>query len=61
MVPIPSFPDRGGAFNAHLEEQCRKRQGDILRGHKASTGKRLQADLEAMQDLPGAPFEACDL
>ena len=60
MVPIPSFPDRD-AFNAHLEEQCRKRQDDVLRGHKASIGERLQADLAAMQDLPGAPFEACEL
>jgi hypothetical protein len=60
MVPIPSFPD-WEAFNAHLEEQCRKRQGDVLRGHKASIGDRLQADLAAMQDLPAAPFEACDL
>ncbi len=60
MVPIPSFPD-WGAFNAHLEEQCRKRQSDILRGHKASIGERLQADLAAMRDLPAAPFEAYDL
>ncbi len=60
MVPIPSFPDRD-AFNAHLEEQCRKRQDDVLRGHKASIGERLQADPAAMQDLPGAPFEACEL
>jgi hypothetical protein len=26
--------------------------GDILRGHKASIGERLQADLAAMRDLP---------
>ena len=60
MVPVPSFPD-WDAFNAHLEEQCHKRQGDVLRGHKASIGERLQADLVAMRDLPAAPFEACDL
>ena len=60
MVPIPSFPD-WDAFNAHLEEQCRKRQVDVLRGHRVSIGERLQADLAAMRDLPGAPFEACDL
>ena len=60
MVPIPSFPD-WDAFNAHLEEQCRKRQGDVLRGHKASIGARLDADLSAMRELPGALFEACDL
>lgn len=60
MVPIPSFPD-WEAFNVYLEEQCRKRQGDVLRGHKAGIGERLQADLAAMRDLPAAPFEACDL
>ena len=60
MVPIPSFPD-WEAFSAYLEEQCRKRQGDVLRGHKASIGERLQADLAAMRGLPAAPFEACDL
>ncbi len=60
MVPMPRFSD-WGAFNEYLEEQCRKRQGDFLRGHKASIRERLQADLAAMRDLPGAPFEACDL
>ena len=60
MVPIPSFPN-WDAFNAHLEEQCRKRQGDVLRGHKASIGARLDADLSAMRELPGVPFDACDL
>ena len=60
MVPMPRFAD-WDAFNAYLEEQCRKRQGDILRGHKTSIGERLEADLGAMRDLPAAPFEACDL
>ena len=59
MVPIPSFPD-WDAFNTHLEEQCRKRQADILRGHSISIGDRLKADLMAMRALPAAPFEACD-
>jgi len=60
MVPMPRFAN-WAAFNAYLEEQCRKRQDDILRGHKMSIGKRLEADLAAMQDLPASPFEACDL
>lgn len=60
MVPMPRFAD-WDAFNEYLEEQCRKRQADILRGHKISIGDRLVADLAAMRDLPGAPFEACDL
>ena len=44
MVPMPRFAD-WDAFNDHLEDQCRKRQGDILRGHKTSIGARLEADL----------------
>ena len=60
MVPIPRFAD-WDAFNDYLEEQCRKRQADILRGHKNSIGERLGADLAAMRPLPAAPFEACDL
>jgi len=60
MVPTPRFAD-WDAFNDYLEEQCRKRQADILRGHKISIGERLDADLGAMRPLPAAPFEACDL
>ena len=60
MVPMPRFAT-WEAFNEYLEEQCHKRQSDVLRGHKASIGERLQADLAAMRDLPGTPFEACDL
>lgn len=58
MVPMPCFAD-WNAFNDYLEEQCRKRQGDILRGHKISIGERLAFDLVAMRDLPPAPFDAC--
>lgn len=60
MVPMPRFAD-WTAFNDYLEEQCCKRQADILRGHKISIGERLEADLAAMRILPAAPFEACDL
>lgn len=59
MVPPPRFA-RWEEFNAGLEAQCRKRQSDILRGHKEMIGERLQRDLAAMTPLPGAPFEACD-
>lgn len=60
MVPMPRFAT-WDAFNDYLEEQCHKRQADVLRGHKVSIGERLKADLAAMRDLPAAPFEACDL
>src|SRR5690606_20767885 len=48
------------AFNLWLEEQCRKRQGDRLRGESETIGERLQRDLAAMRPLPPSPFEACD-
>ncbi|AUQ74086.1 transposase [Phaeobacter piscinae] len=60
MVPMPRFAT-WDAFNAYLEEQCRKRQVDVLRGHKISIGDRLATDLSAMRTLPAALFEACDL
>jgi transposase len=59
MVPLPSFAS-WEAFNAWLEAQCRKRQADILRGHAETIGQRLVRDLEAMAELPAAPFDACD-
>jgi transposase len=59
MVPIPRFAT-WDAFNAHLEEQCHKRQGDVLRGQSETIGERLTRDLAAMSELPAAPFEACD-
>lgn len=59
MVPIPQFPT-WDAFNAWLEEQCRKRQNDRLRGESETIGERLQRDLAAMRALPASPFDACD-
>ncbi len=59
MVPLPRFATWDD-FNAWLEEQCRRRQVEILRGHSQTIGERLQRDLEAMAPLPPAPFEACD-
>ena len=60
MVPLPRFAT-WDAFNAYLEGQCRKRQANVLRGHKISIGERLEADLATMRTLPVAPFDACDL
>ena len=59
MVPLPRFASWED-FNAWLEEQCRKRQAEILRGHTETIGARLARDLAAMADLPAAPFDACD-
>jgi hypothetical protein len=59
MVPIPRFAT-WEEFNVYLEDQCRKRQADVLRGQSETIGERLGRDLAAMADLPAAPFDACD-
>ena len=59
MVPLPRFASLDD-FNDYLEEQCRHRQRDILRGQSETIGQRLERDLSAMKALPAAPFEACD-
>src|SRR3546814_16967911 len=59
MVPIPQFPT-WDAFNAWLEEQCRKRQRDRLRGESETIGERLQRDLASIRMLTASPFDACD-
>lgn len=48
------------AFNLWLEDQCRKRQNDRLRGETETIGERLRRDLAAMRPLPASPFAACD-
>ena len=59
MVPIPRFAS-WDAFNAHLEHQCRRRESDVLRGHRETIGERFGCDREKLMELPPAPFEACD-
>jgi transposase len=59
MTPLPRF-ESWDAFNADLEEQCRKRQGEVLRGHRETIGERLVRDQEVLTALPPAPFDACD-
>ena len=59
MVPLPRFA-RWDAFNGHLEEQCRNRQGNVLRGHRESIGERFVRDREALKRPLPAPFDACD-
>ena len=59
MVPIPRFAT-WDAFNDYLEEQCLKRQTDVLRGQSETIGQRLARDIAAMSELPAAPFDACD-
>ena len=59
MTPLPGFVS-WDAFNAYLEEQCRKRQDDVLRGHRENLGERFVRDREALKRPLPAPFDACD-
>ena len=44
MPRFDSFDD----LNARLEEQCLKRQDEVLRGHSETIGERLMRDLDAL-------------
>ena len=59
MTPLPRFAS-WDAFNGHLEEQCRNRQGNVLRGHRESIGERFVRDREALKRPLPTPFDACD-
>jgi hypothetical protein len=59
MVPVPVF-DSFAALNAHLTDCCRKRMGEVLRGHTETIGERLARDLAAFQQLPPTHYDACE-
>jgi transposase len=59
MVPLPRFASFDD-LNVWLEEQCRRRMSDTLRGHSQTIGERLQRDVAAFQDLPAVAYDACD-
>jgi len=59
LVPAPRF-DSFEALNAWLEDQCLKRQDDIVRGHSEKIGERLMRDLDALMVLPATPYDACE-
>ena len=56
MVPIPKVPDLD-VLNKRLEARCLERLDALGQGERAVA---LLADLEALRDLPAAPFEACE-
>jgi transposase len=59
MVPLPRFTSFDD-LNAWLEDQCRRRMSDTLRGHTQTIGERMELDVTAFQDLPGVAYDACD-
>ena len=59
MVPVPVF-ESFAALNAHLSDRCRKRMGEILRGHTETIGERLARDLTAFQRPLPPPYDACE-
>ena len=59
MVPLPRFASFDD-LNAWLEDQCRRRMSDKLRGHNETIGERLKRDIAAFQDLPAVAYDACD-
>ncbi len=59
LVPAPRA-ESFEALNARLEEQCLRRQDDILRGHSQSIGERMLRDLDALMTLPSVPYDACE-
>ena len=59
MVPVPVF-DSFAALNAHLTDCCRKRMGEVLRGHTETIGERLARDLAAFQTPLPPPYDVCE-
>ena len=55
MVPIPKVPDLD-VLNEWLLARCLERLDALEQGEAAVA---LLADLDALRDLPAAPFEAC--
>ena len=59
LIPAPRF-DSFDDLNTWLEEQCLKRQDDVVRGHGEIIGERLMRDLDALMPLPPVPCDACE-
>ena len=59
MVPVPVF-DSFAALNAHLTDCCRKRMGEVLRGHTETISARLARDLAAFQTPLPPAYDACE-
>jgi hypothetical protein len=66
MVPktggnlVPTTGSLSLGFNEYLENCCRKRQSDKLRGPKETISQRLARDLAVFLPLPTTPYDACN-
>ena len=56
MVPIPKVPELD-SLNERLMARCLERLDALEQGERAAA---LLAELDALRDLPAAPFEACE-
>ena len=56
MVPIPKVHDLS-VLNERLTARCLERLDALEQGEQAAA---LLGDLDALRDLPAAPFEACE-
>ena len=59
LVPVPSF-ESFNTLNTYLEQRCLERMDAQLRGHSETIGQRMERDLEDLEALPPAPYDACD-
>lgn len=59
MVPLPTFASFA-ALNAYLEDKCRHRMKDRLRGHHGTIEERLPHDIAAFRPLPVVGYDPCD-
>ena len=58
LTPIPQAAT-WAALNAQVQDRCRQRQGETIRGSVGTIGERMQADRAAFLPLPAAAFDCC--
>ena len=60
LVPVPSFESYEGAQCLPGAALPWGRMDARLRGYTETIGQRMERDLEALQPLPAAPYDACE-
>src|ERR1700710_122676 len=59
LVPLPHAASFA-ALNEQLLADCRRRLGERLRGHEATSGTRLARDQACFHELPASAYDACE-